>query len=67
MYFDRHFSCLKYFTYSLVQVLPQNYKPHILSPAKVIKVYYSLAEIYVKCVYLNLFGRRSVTIMKHFK
>jgi hypothetical protein len=67
MYFDRHFSCLKYFPYSLVQVLAQNYKQRILSPAKVRKVCYSLAEIYVKCVYLNLFGWRSVTFMKYFK
>jgi hypothetical protein len=38
----------------LVPVLTPNYKQHILSPAKVRKVFYSLAEIYVKAIYLNL-------------
>jgi hypothetical protein len=39
-------------------VLAPNYKQHNLSPAKVRKIYYSLAEIYVKSLYLNLFGWR---------
>jgi hypothetical protein len=53
--FGRHFVRLKYFTYHLqllVPVLAPNYKQHIL--AKVRKVCYSLAELYVKSVYLNL-------------
>jgi hypothetical protein len=58
MYIDRHFAWLKYFTYHLVPVLAPNYKQHILSPAEVRKLCYSLAELYVKCVYLNLFGGR---------
>jgi hypothetical protein len=55
MYFDRHFTWLKYFTYHLllVPVLAPKYKQHILSP-----VYYVLAELYVKPVYLNLIGWR---------
>jgi hypothetical protein len=53
--FNRHFAWLKYFTYHLVLVLAPNYKQHILSPAKVTKVCYSLVELYVECVYLNLF------------
>jgi hypothetical protein len=40
----------------LVSVLTSNNKQHILSPANVIKVCYSLGELYVKSVYLNLFG-----------
>jgi hypothetical protein len=55
IYFDRDFAWLKYFIYRLVLLLAQNYKQHILSLAEVIKVCYSLAELYVKCVYLNLF------------
>jgi hypothetical protein len=49
---------LKYFTYHLVPVLAPSYKQHILSPAKVRKVCYSLRELCVKYVYLNLFGWR---------
>jgi hypothetical protein len=56
IYFDRHFAWLKYITYRLVPVLAPNIKQHILSPAEVIKVCYSLPELYVKCVYLNLSG-----------
>jgi hypothetical protein len=53
------FCLVKYFTYHLVlvPVLASNYKQHIFSPAKFKKVY-SLAEFYVKSVYLNLFGLR---------
>jgi hypothetical protein len=60
IYFVRHFSRLKYFTYRLllVLVLAPNYKQHILSLAKVRKVCYSLAKIYVKSAYLNLFWWR---------
>jgi hypothetical protein len=57
--FDRHFAWLKYFNYQLVvPVLAPNYKQHILSPAEVRQLCYSLAELHVKCVYLNLFGWR---------
>jgi hypothetical protein len=49
---------LKYFTYHLVPVLAPNYRQHILSPAELRKVSYSLAELYVKSVYLSLFGWR---------
>jgi hypothetical protein len=55
---DRHFAWLKYFTYRLVPILTPNYKLHILSPAEVRKVCYSLAELYVKYVYLNLIWRK---------
>jgi hypothetical protein len=59
---------LKCYTYFLVLVLAPNYKEHILSPAEVKKVYYLLTEIYVRFVYLNLFGRKGcVKFMKHFK
>jgi len=57
---------LKYFTYHLVPVLAPNYKQHILSPAKVRKVCYSLAELYVKSVYLNLFGWRGREVHETF-
>jgi D-alanyl-lipoteichoic acid acyltransferase DltB (MBOAT superfamily) len=57
-YLGRHFAWLKYFTYHLVPVLAPNYKQHILSSAKHIKLCYSLPEVYVKSVYLNLFGWR---------
>jgi hypothetical protein len=68
MYFGRHFALLKYFTHHLVPVLSSTYKQHVLSPAKVIKLCYSLAELYIGSVYLNLFGwRRSVKFMKHLK
>jgi GH25 family lysozyme M1 (1,4-beta-N-acetylmuramidase) len=55
MCFDRHFAWLKYFAYHLVPVLASNYKQNVLSQAKVRKVCYSLAEHYVKSVYLNVF------------
>jgi hypothetical protein len=58
IYFDRLFAWLKRFTYHLVPVLAPNCKQHILSPAEVIKLCYSLAELYVKCDYLNLFRFR---------
>jgi hypothetical protein len=41
-------------------------KQRILSPAKVRRVCYSLAELYVKCVYLNLFGWRGYDIYETF-
>jgi hypothetical protein len=46
------------FIYHLVSVLATNYKQHILSSAKFRKVCYSLRDIFVKSVYLNLFGWR---------
>jgi hypothetical protein len=49
---------LKCFTYPLVPVLAPNYKQHILSPAEVRNECYSLTKLYVKCVYLDLFGWR---------
>jgi hypothetical protein len=58
VHFDRRFALFKYFIYSLVPVLAPNYKQHILSPIKVRKVCYSFTELYVKSVYLNLFGWR---------
>jgi hypothetical protein len=53
---------LQYFTSLLVPVLAPNYKQHILSPAEVRKVCYSLAERYVRSVYVNIFGWRGVWI-----
>jgi hypothetical protein len=47
-----------YLFIAFVPVLAPNYKQHILSLSKVRKVCYSSAELYVKCVYLNLFGCR---------
>jgi hypothetical protein len=58
IYFGTHFSCLKYFTYHLVPVLVQNYKQHILSMVTVTELCYSLVEIYVRSVYLNVFKRK---------
>jgi hypothetical protein len=46
---------LKYFIYHPVPVLAPNYEQYILSLSKVTKECYSLAELYVKFVYLNLF------------
>jgi hypothetical protein len=62
IYFGRHFAWLKYFTYHtlLLPLLATNYKQHILSPTKVRKVFYSLAELYAKSRYLNLFVWRRV-------
>jgi hypothetical protein len=56
--FGTHFAWLKYFTYHLVPVLAPNYKQHILSPDEAGKVCYSLAELYVGSIYLNLFWWR---------
>jgi hypothetical protein len=56
MCFGRNFPWLKYFTRHLAPVLAPSYKQHTLSPAKIRKLCYSLAELYVKSVYLNLFG-----------
>jgi hypothetical protein len=58
IYFDKHFAWFKYFTYHIVTVLAANSKQHISPPGKVRKVCYSLAELYVICVYLNSFGWR---------
>jgi hypothetical protein len=60
---------LKYLIYQLaVPVVASNYKHQILLPAEFRKVCYSLAEIYVKSVCLNLFGwREEEKFMKHFK
>jgi hypothetical protein len=66
-YFGRNFVWLRYFTYHLVPVLAPNYKQHTFSPAKVRKVCYSLAEIYVRSVYLNLFRWTEVNFMKHLR
>jgi hypothetical protein len=59
---------LKYFTYHSVLVLAPKYKQHSLSPARVRKVCYSLAELYVRSVYLSLFrwrgARRLWNILK---
>jgi hypothetical protein len=63
-----HFAWIIYFTYYLVPVLAPKYKQHILSPSKLRKVCYSLPEIYVKSIYLNLFGYRGgVKSVKHLK
>jgi hypothetical protein len=56
----------KHFTYHLVPVLARNHKQHILSPAEVRKVRYSLAELYVRSVYLNLFGWRERELHETF-
>jgi hypothetical protein len=55
IYFDKLFACLKYFSCHLVlvTVLSLNCKLYILLPGTV-----SLAELYLRCVYLNLFGWR---------
>jgi hypothetical protein len=66
IYFGKHFAWLNNFTYQLVPVLAPNYKQHILSPAKVRKECYSLAEIYVKSVYMNLFERWEREVHKIF-
>jgi hypothetical protein len=64
--FGRHFAWLKSFTYHSVTVLAPNYKQHILSPAKIKIVCYSLAEHYVKSVYLNLFWWRGREVHETF-
>jgi hypothetical protein len=48
----------------LVLVLAPNYKQHILSPVEVRKLCYSLAELYVKFVYLNLFRWKGAQAVK---
>jgi hypothetical protein len=55
IYFGKRFAWLKYFTYRLEPVLAPNSKQHILSSAEVRKVWYSLAELYVRYAYFNLF------------
>jgi hypothetical protein len=52
----RQFACLNYFIFHLVLVLALKYNQNVLSAVKVRKVCYSLTELYVKCVYLNLFA-----------
>jgi hypothetical protein len=47
MNYGRHFAWLNYFTYLSVLELALNHKQHILSPAKIRKVCYSLPETYV--------------------
>jgi hypothetical protein len=44
-----------YLSLMLVPILAPNYKQHVLSPAKVRKAFYSLAELYIISVHLNLF------------
>jgi hypothetical protein len=66
-YFGRHFTWLKCFTYHLVPVLAPNYKQHILSPAECRELCYSLAEVCVKSVYLDLLGGGGQNFMQHFK
>jgi hypothetical protein len=59
---------LKYFAYRLVPVLAPNYKQHILLPAEVRDVCYSVAELCVRAVYLNLFGEEGAAkFMNYFK
>jgi hypothetical protein len=58
LYLSRHLVWLKRFTHHLVPVLAPNYVQHILSPAEVRRECYSSAELYVRFVYLNLFGWR---------
>jgi hypothetical protein len=57
---------LKYFTYRLILVLALNYKWHILLPAEVRKVCYSLDELFVRYVYLNSFGWRGHNVYGTF-
>jgi hypothetical protein len=50
---------MTYFTYHSVGIdTAPHYKQHILSPDKFREVCYSLHELYVKFVYMNLFGQR---------
>jgi hypothetical protein len=67
IYFERHVASLKYFTYRLGPVLAPNYKQHILSPAEVRKVYYSSAELYVRCVFEFIRVEGGVKFMKLLK
>jgi hypothetical protein len=65
--FGRHFAWLIYFTYHLIPELALKYKQHM---AEVRNVCYSLAELYVKSVHLNLFqwrGGGDAKFMKYFK
>jgi hypothetical protein len=48
-------------------VLAPDYKQHILSPAKAIKVCCSLAELYVISVYMNLCEWRGREVFETFK
>jgi hypothetical protein len=66
IYFGRQFTWLKYFTYRLMLVLAPNYKQYIVSPAKVRKLCYSLAELYAKSVYLNVFWWRGREVHETF-
>jgi hypothetical protein len=69
MNFDRHFASLKYFTYRLVPVLAPNYAvSSTFCGQRKFKKHYSLAELYVKSVDLNLFrSKGGATFIKHFK
>jgi hypothetical protein len=58
IYLGRQFAWLKYFTHYLVPVLAPNYKQHILLLAKVRKVCYLVAELYVRSAYMNVFEWR---------
>jgi hypothetical protein len=52
---DSVITLLYVFTYHVVPVPAPNYKRHSLSAAEVTKVCYSLAQLCVTSVYLNLF------------
>jgi hypothetical protein len=67
IYFDKYFAWLKYFTYHSVLVLAPKYKQHILSPARVRKVCYSLAELCQICLFEFIPVEGGATFMKHFK
>jgi hypothetical protein len=66
IYFDRHFAWLKYFTYHLIPVLAPNYKQLIMSPAKVRKVCYSVAEL-SSDLFIWIYLDGGMIFMKHFK
>jgi hypothetical protein len=66
IYSVRLLAWLKYFTYHSGPVLAPNYKQHILSPAEVRKLYSLLTELYIKPVYLNLFGWRGREVNEIF-
>jgi hypothetical protein len=61
IYLGRHCALFKHFAYYSIPVLAPNYKQHILSPANVRKICYSLAELDVKFVW----AEKGVTYFKH--
>jgi hypothetical protein len=68
VYFGRHFAWLKYITYRLVPVPAPNYKHRTLSPAKVMKIFYSISWTSCKiCLFefIRVVGGAKFT--KHFK